>query len=706
MARKMKMLCWILFTCYGPCLAWATQSTELQKGEASTMALIENEELQIPLSEKGLSGPVPQGLSLNAETPSAKKQAQPIRNENGALDEPCLPADSLVIQWLSATTMQLRWHAPQSGTYRVYRTDLPNHAVPPTAPDWVLISTQTTGLPATMTFVDLTATSEYRNYVVIHECTAPENNNCANAMLVGDGVHYYSTLGATTDGPSTACSGNNLQNDIWFKYVATCDIFSIRLCERANNWDAMVTVYNGWNCPAANSEIECDDDGCYAPFSPNLGARVTVQGVAGQQYLIRVGGFFGATGTGNMKIAPGADNDECGESRLIQALAGQTYLYPFTNVCANTDGPPESFTSGFPPLRHITGDLWYELKSTACGVCTLKTCGSNFDTQIAVYDSNLCPEVQLTAHATNDDACGVSSRLAFRVENQSHYLIRVGGYPGATGSGTLTVVMPTPPANDLCSNAQIVGLGQYSFSTINACTDGPVQGPWGPAMHDVWFETSVALCSFLEVDVCDVNFDTWIEVYEGNDCLNLGAPIASNDDTVGCPNSDGSMVRFYPTSSGPYLIRVGGFGPLQVGTGVLNISQGFIAYSNESCTSTQSLTYGTHTIRNNCASNDGEPVTCGQIYNDLWFTISPPLNSTTTVSLCGSESDTRLAVYYSILSPACDNLSLVVCGDNECGDDAEVSFGRGGIALGTYLVRVGGASVFEEGLLQLNIELQ
>ncbi len=87
-------------------------------------------------------------------------------------------------------------------------------------------------------------------------------------------------------------------------------------------------------------------------------------------------------------------------------------------------------------------DLWYSITSTTGGAITFATCGSGYDTALEAFSGSCAA---LTPLVCNDDACGLQSRITFSVTIGDTYRVRVGGYNGSTGSGTLTVAEAPPP---------------------------------------------------------------------------------------------------------------------------------------------------------------------------------------------------------------------------------------------------------------------
>lgn len=138
-------------------------------------------------------------------------------------------------------------------------------------------------------------------------CTGvPANDDCANSILVPDGVTPFSTTGATTDGPpNPAClffGDDQVNQDIWFRYVATCTgPLSVELC--GSGYDTKLSLHGtGETC--AGPILACNDDSTVCGDG-SLQSAVSAPVTAGSTYKVRVGGYDGATGTGLLTIACG-----------------------------------------------------------------------------------------------------------------------------------------------------------------------------------------------------------------------------------------------------------------------------------------------------------------------------------------------------------------------------------------------------------------
>jgi hypothetical protein len=131
-------------------------------------------------------------------------------------------------------------------------------------------------------------------------------------------------------------------------------------------------------------------------------------------------------------------NDSCGAPTPIAGFG--TFLT--STVGATTDGQPTSACLFF-GSDQIWADVWMCWAAEASGLVKIETCGTGFDTKLAVYPGCACPDAS-SIIACNDDACSLQSRVTFAAIAGQSYMVRVGSYSsnGAnppTGAVTLTV---------------------------------------------------------------------------------------------------------------------------------------------------------------------------------------------------------------------------------------------------------------------------
>ena len=172
------------------------------------------------------------------------------------------------------------------------------------------------------------------------------------------------------------------------------------------------------------------------------------------------GWAFGvAAGLGGAAHAQ-AQNDSC--TAPIALAAGYGSI-PYSTAGATTDGTGTPACLFFSQSQ-IFNDIWFCWTPTEAGLVSVSTCGSSFDTKLAVYPGcveGLCPDPD-SVIACNDDACGSSSRLSFAASAGQSYMIRLGAY-SATGQGSGTLVIESGALVDAINPAN--GLRYVSFAT-------------------------------------------------------------------------------------------------------------------------------------------------------------------------------------------------------------------------------------------------
>lgn len=119
---------------------------------------------------------------------------------------------------------------------------------------------------------------------------------------------------ADTDGPNPVVCENGAQvfgADIWYDYTAPCcGTLTVSLCDNTN-YDAIMAVYGGedtCSCPFfPNNELACGDDTCGITGGPSF---VTIPARQGGCYTIRVAGWQGTTGKGELQVTMSCEPDD------------------------------------------------------------------------------------------------------------------------------------------------------------------------------------------------------------------------------------------------------------------------------------------------------------------------------------------------------------------------------------------------------------
>jgi len=342
------------------------------------------------------------------------------------------------------------------------------------------------------------------------------NDGCRSAILVSDGDTAFSTIGATTDGPAEAAeclffSYSDIGSDIWYRYKATCTgDLTVDLCD--SDYDSKVAVYDGvQHCPDA-PPLDCNDDSC------GIFSFATAPVVFDQFYTIRIGGYLGVQGTGTMRLScnitpppSGAccdDGDCLGTKSEVDCQNQNGTWFPDASCpsfsCPVTPPPNDACTDC---IRVETGeayqgrttaatgtdisscpldgmsdslDVWHCWTADCTGQVSITTCGSSFDTTLAVFDS--CEGEELEC---DDDGCPTQptgrSKVTLNVTEGVTYFIRVAGYNNTTGNYLLTV----DPCKNACCTCIVSGCCGLATPAECETVGGTLLGPGSVCRGDL-----------------------------------------------------------------------------------------------------------------------------------------------------------------------------------------------------------------------------
>jgi hypothetical protein len=263
--------------------------------------------------------------------------------------------------------------------------------------------------------------------------TSAQNDECTTAINLVLGLPQpFDTSIGTLSAPPWICDPSSAP-DLWYTVTAPGNgSMTIDVC--GAGFDTMIEVFTG---PCASlAYLICSDDACA------LASRVQFGVTPGATYRFRVGGFGAAQGTGFVTAvhSPGiGGNDDC---------TGATPLALGVPVSYDTTGAATSSPTW--PCAGVGGaDLWYSHTAAATGDLRVTTCGSSYDSALEVFTGG-CGA--LTSIACNDDVCAMQAQIVFSATAGTSYLIRVGGWNGAMGLGTLVLEVPPPPGLEIRSN--------------------------------------------------------------------------------------------------------------------------------------------------------------------------------------------------------------------------------------------------------------
>ncbi|MBL8779280.1 MAG: hypothetical protein JNK12_25380 [Acidimicrobiales bacterium] len=213
---------------------------------------------------------------------------------------------------------------------------------------------------------------------------------------------------------------------VWYRWTAGLSA-AVAVDTCASAFDTVLAVYSG---PATGpsvdglSEIAADEDTCGAQ------SRLRFASVAGTTYYLAVGGYGGAQGEVVLRrsLVTGPVSDAF--SATVPLAPGGGTLDVATGFASSERSEPSHAGN---PAAH---SVWYSWTAPADGPVTFDTCGSDFDTVLAVSTGDALTALSPVAAA--DDTCELGARVGFDAIAGTTYRIAVDGFHGATGTATLS----------------------------------------------------------------------------------------------------------------------------------------------------------------------------------------------------------------------------------------------------------------------------
>jgi hypothetical protein len=265
------------------------------------------------------------------------------------------------------------------------------------------------------------------------------------------------------------------------------------------------------------------------------------------------------------------------------------------------------------------------------------------------------------------------------------------------------------PANDLCSNAIDLTIQSSSqecnpvtytneASTVSEAYD--LSCAEGLDLNSVWFKfTTNASQTKLKITLNNMTTD---EI--GGDFLLDCAGTMASDLSTQCFGGDGNMQEIITgfTGNTTYYFRAGNFESegSTLGTFGLCIREYVTPPPpvNDSCSAALQLFFDVaYNFNTEGSSTDAITADGDYIYEDAWFKFTAPFNTTYDVTTCGSDYDTKIAIYQASNCSSITDESHVAYNDDDddCVSNDLNSFAQFvGTAGVDYYIRVGG---FESG---------
>ena len=464
-----------------------------------------------------------------------------------------------------------------------------------------------------------------------------------------------------------SCSASN-NDDAYGWFQATSTLTSITY-DPLNNNDAILHVFSG--ACGSLALLGCSDVG-----GNGVNESVTIATVIGTNYQFRVqrSGSDAIMDGSICVFNPVANDIPCGAVALtVNSSCSNTAS---TNVNA-TGYAPTAIPA--PTCASFSGsDVWFSFVAPSTGVANIETTsGGMTDSGMELYSATACNGTFTSIQCDNNSGSGnMSEILRTGLTAGQTYYIRLWGNSGATGTFSICVWAPPPPANDDPCGAVALTVNTSCSSTAGtnvaaiSTTGVPAPTCASYAGGDVWY-TFVAPASGMANISTSANglTDSGIELYSATACNGTFTSIECDDN-----DGSGSMSAINRTGLTPgqtYYVRVWGASGAR-GTFNICVWDPVPPANDEPCVATAlSLTTAcvstTYTNVNATYTASIPDPGCGGYsgtVRDVWFSFTAPSYGTVRFDVsAGTMTNAAMALYSAT---ACNGTyTLLECDDND-----------------------------------------
>jgi hypothetical protein len=325
----------------------------------------------------------------------------------------------------------------------------------------------------------------------------PSNDTCAGAIDLTNGLPFTqdTTLATELGKPIRDCNNNFIGHEVLFTLQAYAgQQATISTCGSIFNGNTDLTVYTN-ACGLLGTAFVCSSGSNPFNCSGNQAGLSFIAPTDLTYYILASG--VGSAAFGTLEITanlPPPTNDMC--SAAIAMTNG--IVYTATNFYATSIGDP--IPSCVPNFGR---GIWYSYTPTVNGLVGVTTCGSTFQTALAVYTGTCGSFTNLVACSHNSGAyCNSGNAdVNFYGTNGTTYYILVDGVNGA--AGTIQILLPvvdlvstgftaTNPAGGLL----IAGRNFNATWTVQNQGANPIYGTWTDSLSLSNGTTNIVLASF------------------------------------------------------------------------------------------------------------------------------------------------------------------------------------------------------------------
>ena len=539
-------------------------------------------------------------------------------------------------------------------------------------------------------FTGLTKNTEYMYRVYDHSGTNPDtmtfetcvvnpvkNDDCAGAKSVTVGKTCTSTQGDGTYASlsfSSAAGTGTPNDDVWFTFVPTKSEMYLSVEPTDKNYDPVVQVFKGPNCPTSyGQKIKSEDASFPIGSFGNMKLTGLTPGVTYYYCVYDIAATNPDTMTFNTCIVEATENDDC--KGALNITPGETYI--------PTDGDGTYATQSMPACNtanKANDDVWFKFKAERdTQFITVIPTNPIYKPVIQVFKD--CPlSGSPTPLTTNNCVNSLNKGSLFTngiigLTKGTTYYYRVYDFEETNiGKMTFTTGVVNPVSNDACVKAteviassicnSVQGDGTYAFQSLAGCT-GTVD-----ADDDVWFKFKPINDSQVIYVDPSIGYDPVVQVFSGcgaTPSASIAVTGTCNDVRFPTGGKGSNLITGLNTAAPYYYYRVfdaktGKSSALTFTTCVTdppkppandNPCNAILINPEQTC---KLETYTNEAAT--ASSSIPNPGCAGYVSGDVWFKVKVPFSGQLTFTL--KELVIKgggIAIY----SGTCTNMKLIKC---------------------------------------------
>lgn len=353
------------------------------------------------------------------------------------------------------------------------------------------------------------------------------NHFASRVVLNGSAIAVIESNAGATKEPAEPNHGNHPGGQsVWFTWTATNNgSVKIRVDGGGQFFYPLLGVYQG---SQLTNLISWGQAAFAVPYysAPEVVLSVT-NGMTLQIAVDGYNGFYGMGAVGEfilrMEFVPGPPND---------LFANRITIFG-TNTTVIGTNTAATLEAGEPAYYGWSGkSIWWTWTAPENSTVTLRTDGSSFTPQLAVYSGNSISSLNFGANG--------ASQLTFKAWAGTAYQIAIDGSGGTGGiiNLGLTATAIAPPTNDNFANASVL---PGAYGNVQAASDSATAEAGEPGLdgataaeHSLWWTWKAPATGRVRFWLGGGNFDSWLAVYTGS--------------SLGTLQRIGVMTRY-----GPYL---------------------------------------------------------------------------------------------------------------------------------------------------------